>query len=197
MKLDAPGLSVANVRLDPISEAHRPVLAGAGAIEAMWRWMPMMERGISFNTYFDQTQQDYRDGHMVPFAITRTTDGAFAGVVAFMNIVRLHRRLRIGYRWHPPEMRGGLLSAATSLALMQRARDCRFQRIEFHVSVENKDAVAAIQRFGAAEEGVLRHYMRAANGLWADVAVFSLVTTEIDRTIESLTAHVEALAAKA
>lgn len=198
MKLDAPGLVVANVRLDRVSEAHREILAASGAIEAMWNWMPLMDTGTSFNAYFDQTLQDARDGRMVPFAVTRTTDGAFAGVVAYMNIARLHRRLRIGYRWHPPEMRGGLVSAATSLALIQRARDCRFQRIEFLVNIANREAIAAVERFGAAREGTLRHYMRTANGLWADVAAFSLIGPEIDRTIASLRQHVEALeAAKA
>lgn len=198
MKLDAPGLVVANVRLDRVSEAHREILAASGAIEAMWNWMPLMDTGTSFNAYFDQTLQDARDGRMVPFAVTRTTDGAFAGVVAYMNIARLHRRLRIGYRWHPAELRGGLVSAATSLALIQRARDCRFQRIEFLVNIANKEAIAAVERFGAAREGTLRHYMRTANGLWADVAAFSLIGPEIDRTIASLRQHVEALeAAKA
>ena len=44
-------------------------------------------------------------------------------------------------------------------------------------------------------EGTLRHYMRTANGLWADVAAFSLIGPEIDRTINSLRQHVEALEA--
>lgn len=193
MKLDAPGLEVANVRLDRIGETHRELLAAAGASEAMWNWMPLLDTGTSFNAYFDQILQDARDGRMVPFAISRQPDGAFAGVVAFMNIARLHRRLRIGYRWHPEDMRGGLVSAATSLALMQRAKACRFQRIEFLVNVDNKQAIAAVERFGTAREGLLRRYMRMASGEWADVAVFSLVGPEIDRTIESLRQHVDAL----
>ena len=195
MKLDAPGLVVANVRLDRLTEAHREILAKSGAIEAMWNWMPLMDTGTSFNAYFDQTLQEALEGRMVPFAITRLSDGAFCGVVSYMNIVRLHRRLRIGYRWHPEELRGGLESAATSLALMQRARDCRFQRLEFLVNVANKEAIAAVERFGAAREGTLRHYMRTANGLWADVAAFSLIGSEIDRTIDSLRQHVDALEA--
>lgn len=193
MKLDAPGLEVANVRLDRIGETHRELLAAAGASEAMWNWMPLLDTGTSFNAYFDHILQDARDGRMVPFAITCQPDGAFAGVVAFMNIARLHRRLRIGYRWHPEDMRGGLVSAATSLALMQRAKACRFQRIEFLVNVDNKQAIAAVERFGTVREGTLRRYMRLASGEWADVAVFSLIGPEIDRTIESLRQHVGAL----
>lgn len=195
MKLDAPGLAVANVRLDPLREAHREVLASSGAAEAMWNWMPVMATGTNFNAYFDSILADARDGRIVPFAITRTTDGAFAGVVSFMNIFRTHRRLRIGYRWHPESMRSGLVSAATSLALMQRAHECRFQRLEFLVNVTNSDAIAAVERFGAVREGILRRFQRTANGLWADIAVYSLIGTEIDRTIDSLTEHVRSLQA--
>lgn len=195
MKLDAPGLAVANVRLDPLSEVHRQMLAESGAIEAMWNWMPVMATGTNFHAYFDSILADARDDRIVPFAITRISDGAFAGVVSYLNVFRTHRRLRIGYRWHPEGMRGGLVAAATSLALMQRAQECRFQRLEFLVNVANKEATAAVERFGAVHEGVLRRFQRTANGLWADMAVYSLIGTEIDRTIDSLTEHVRALQA--
>jgi len=195
MKLDAPGLAAANVRLDLVTEAHRPLLLAAGATEAMWSWMPVIATGTNFHTYFDFILQESQAGRIVPFAITRVTDGAFAGVCAYLNVFRTHRRLRIGYRWHPEAMRGGLVSAATSLALIRRARDCRMQRIEFLVNVANEEAMAAVTRLGAQPEGVLRRYMRTANGLWADVTVFSLIGAEIDQTIESLKAHVEALQA--
>lgn len=90
-------------------------------------------------------------------------------------------------------MRGGLPSAATSLALIKRAHESRFQWLEFVVNVANKEAIASVERFGAQKEGVLRRFMRTANGLWADVAVYSLVGTEIDRTIDALTDQVRAL----
>ncbi len=193
MTLDEPGLAEAGFRLDPLDETHRAVLAASGATEAMWNWMPVMPAGTSFNSYFDFILAEGRAGRMVPFFITRESDGAFAGVITFMNIFRTHRRLRIGYRWHPEHMRGGLLSAATSLALIKRAHESRFQRLEFVVNVANKEAIASVERFGAQKEGVLRRFMRTANGLWADVAVYSLVGTEIDRTIDALTDQVRAL----
>lgn len=169
------------------------MLAASGATEAMWNWMPVMPAGTSFNSYFDFILAEGRAERMAPFFIMRESDGAFAGVITFMNIFRTHRRLRIGYRWHPEHMRGGLPSAATSLALIKRAHEGRFQWLEFVVNIANKEAIASVERFGAQKEGVLRRFVRTANDLWADVAVYSLVGSEIDRTIDALTDQVRAL----
>lgn len=90
MTLDEPGLAEAGFRLDPLDETHRAVLAASGATEAMWNWMPVMPAGTSFNSYFDFILTEGRAGRMVPFFITRESDGAFAGVITFMNIFRTH-----------------------------------------------------------------------------------------------------------
>lgn len=198
MKLDAPGLMVADVRLDPLKEAHRDLLEASGAVEAMWNWMPVIATGTNFHTYFDHTLSEAKEGRILPFAITRVSDGAFAGVAAYLSISRTHRRLRIGYRWHPETMRGGLISAATSLALIARARESRIQRIEFLIDIANQRAIHSIEQIPAVREGVLRHYLRAASGVWADMAIYALIGTEIDTAIMRLEARVNALqAAKA
>ncbi|MFN7056518.1 GNAT family N-acetyltransferase [Hyphomonas sp.] len=193
MTLDGPGLAEAGVRLDFINERHRAVIAQSGATEAMWNWMPVMPEGTSFNAYFDFILAEARAGRMVPFTIFRESDGAFAGVISYMNIFRTHRRLRIGYRWHPEGMNTGLVPAAVSLAMIRRAHECRFQRLEFLVNVGNKGTIAAVESLGAQKEGVLRRFQRNASGLWGDVAIYSLVGTEIDLTVDALSDQVRAL----
>jgi N-acetyltransferase len=193
MKLDAPGLVVADVRLDLLSEAHRSALAESGAVEAMWDWMPVIPTGTNFDAYFDHTLADAKDGRSIPFAVTRISDGAFAGVAAYLDISRTHRRLRIGYQWHPPDMRSGMVPAATALALISRAKACRIRRIEYLIDVENVPAIKSIERLGAEREGVLRSYMRAAKGTWASMALYSLVDTEIRAAMAELQDRVRAL----
>lgn len=193
MKLDAPGLSIADVRLDPLSEAHRTALAVSGAVEAMWDWMPVIPAGTNFNAYFDHTLADAKDGRSIPFAVTRTSDGAFAGVTAYLEISRTHRRLRIGYQWHPEEMRSGVVPAATALALIGRARACRIRRIEYLIDEENAAAIKSVERIGASREGVLRSHMRAAKGTWANMAMYSLVDSEIRGAMTWLQERVRAL----
>ena len=193
MKLDAPGLEVAGVRLDLLTEAHRAALADSGAVEAMWQWMPVIPTGTNFSAYFNHTLADARDGVSVPFAITRISDGAFAGVASYLDISRTHRRLRIGFQWHPEEMRSGVVPAATTLALISRARACRIRRIEYMADIENIAAIKSIERLGATREGVLRSQMRAAKGTWSDMALYSLVDSEIRNAIARLQDRVRAL----
>lgn len=193
MKLDAPGLEVAGVRLDRLTEAHRAALADSGAVEAMWQWMPVIPTGTNFKAYFDHTLADAKDGSSIPFAVTRLSDGAFAGVAAYLDISRTHRRLRIGYQWHPESMRSGIVPAATALALITRARLCRIRRIEFQIDEENVAATKSVERLGATREGVLRSYMRAAKGTWANMAVYALVDNEIRTAMTLLQDRVEAL----
>jgi RimJ/RimL family protein N-acetyltransferase len=193
MKLDAPGLEVAGVRLDLLTEAHRAALADSGAVEAMWQWMPVIPTGTNFTAYFDHTLADARDGRSIPFAVTRLSDGAFAGVAAYLDISRTHRRLRIGYQWHPQSMRSGIVPVATALALITRARLCRIRRIEFQIDEENVAATKSVERLGATREGVLRSYMRAAKGTWANMAIYALVDNEIRTAMTLLQDRVEAL----
>ena len=193
MKLDAPGLTVADVQLEPLSEAHRAPLAQSGAVEAMWQWMPVIPTGTNFDAYFDHTLADAKDGRSIPFAITRLADGAFAGVAAYLEISRTHRRLRIGYQWHPEEMRSGVVPAATALALISRAKACRIRRIEYLIDEENIPAIKSVERLGAVREGLLRSHMRAAKGTWANMALYSLVNSEITAAIAALQERVRAL----
>lgn len=193
MKLDAPGLEVADVRLDLLTDAHRPALAASGAVEAMWQWMPVIPTGTNFKAYFDHTLADATTGRSVPFAVTRISDGAFAGVAAYLDISRTHRRLRIGYQWHPEAMRSGVVPAATALALITRARLCRIRRIEFQIDEENLAATKSVERLGAAREGVMRSYMRAAKGTWANMALYSLVDMEIRTAMTLLQDRVQTL----
>lgn len=195
MKLDAPGLEVAGVRLDLLTEAHRAALAESGAVEAMWQWMPVIPTGTNFKAYFDHTLADALTGRSVPFAVTRISDGAFAGVAAYLDISRTHRRLRIGYQWHPKEMRSGVVPAATALALIGRAKACRIRRIEYLIDEENIPAIKSVERLGATREGLLRSHMRVAKGTWANMAVYSLVDTEIRTAMTLLQDRVRALQA--
>jgi N-acetyltransferase len=193
MKLDAPGLVVGDVRLDLLTGDHRQALHDSGAVEAMWNWMPVIATGTNFSTYFNHTLAQAREGRTVPFAVIRISDGAFVGVAAYLDISRTHRRLRIGYQWHPEDLRSGVVPAATALALISRAKACRIRRIEFLIDEENIPASKAVERLGATQEGLLRGYMRAAKGTWANMAVYALVGREITTAIFRLQDRIRAL----
>tara|TARA_R110000782_G_scaffold132146_1_gene224081 strand:+ start:8 stop:598 length:591 start_codon:yes stop_codon:yes gene_type:complete len=186
MRLDEPGLHNDVVRLDLLEESDRARLGGSGAVSSMWDWLPVIPSGTNFNAYFDLMLAMKQKGNIVPFSITRQSDGAFAGVIAYLDVSRTHRRVGIGYVWHPPEMRGTVVPVATQMAMIGRAFGARMRRIEFPIAATNVRAISSLERLGARKEGVLRRYMRLADGSWADLAILSLVDAEIRVAIDLL-----------
>ena len=127
-----------------------------------------------------------KKGSVIPFSVTRRSDGAFAGVIAYLDVSRTHRRVGIGYVWHPPEMRGTIVPVATQMAMIGRAFGARMRRIEFPIAAANERAIRSLERLGARKEGVLRRYVRLADGSWGDLAILSLVDAEIRGAIDLL-----------
>lgn len=193
MKLDDPGLENELVSLKVLTEADREVLAGTDAVEAMWQWMPVIATGTNFHSYFDHTLELKKTGDYIPFTIWRKSDGAFAGVVAFADISRTHRRLRMASLWIVPEMRGTVIVPAVQLALIERAVASRIRRIEILTPDANERSVRSIERFGGKREGTLRSYFRMSNGTWADMAVMALVGDEAKAAIALLKDRVRQL----
>jgi N-acetyltransferase len=193
--LDTPNLENEHVRLDVVTAADREGIALESVIQSMWKWLPVIGTGTNFDVYFDRVLASARSGELVPFKVTRQCDQAFAGLVAFEAISRTHRRLRIGFAWHPEDMRGTYIGPATQLALLERAYDARFRRIEFEIPEENKRAVAAAERLGCTCEGVLRNYYRLAGGGWANIVNLSLVENEIPLAARRLRERIQQMQA--
>nr|WP_321360185.1 GNAT family protein [uncultured Hyphomonas sp.] len=193
MKLDDPGLENELVSLKVLTEADRDVLASTSAVEAMWQWMPVIATGTNFHAYFDHTLEMKTSGDYIPFTIWRKSDGAFVGVVAYVEISRTHRRLRIASLWVVEEMRGTAIVPAVQLATIERAVASRMRRIEILTPESNARSIRSIERFGAKREGTLRSYFRMSNGAWADMAVLSLVGDEALASIALLKDRVRAL----
>ncbi|MEZ5946091.1 MAG: GNAT family protein [Hyphomonas sp.] len=179
MKLHKPALENDLVRLELLKEDHREMIRQSGATESMWEWLPVISTGTSFDSYLDYCLMAGKTDEFVPFVVYDKATGQFAGLAAYENVSRLHRRLGINFIWHPPELRGTAIVPATQLALLERAIVARIRRVDYYLPTENERALRSVERLGARRDGVLRSYMRSASGNWTDVAVLSLVGDEI------------------
>ncbi|KJS38975.1 MAG: hypothetical protein VR74_03435 [Hyphomonas sp. BRH_c22] len=186
MRLDEKGFHNDVVRLDMLEEGDRARLEVSDAVQSMWDWLPVIPKGTNFHAYVDFMLAMKKQGSIIPFSITRQSDDAFAGVIAYLDVSRTHRRVGIGYVWHPPEMRGTVVPVATQMAMIGRAFGARMRRIEFPIAAGNERAIRALERLGARQEGVLRRYMRLADGSWSDLAILSLVDAEIRAAVDLL-----------
>ena len=188
MDFNDPGLENDIVRLTKAGAEHKELLR-ASTIDSMWKWMPVLPSGTSFESYFSEIIALRDAGVLYPYLVTRVSDNRFAGLTAFVDLNKTHRRLRIGLSWHPEDMRGTHIFPATQLVMIKRAFDCRVRRIEWQLDERNGRAISALEKLGVTNEGTLRHYYRLAGGDWANVTVFSLLSEESAETIRRLENH--------
>ncbi|MBO6687341.1 MAG: GNAT family N-acetyltransferase [Henriciella sp.] len=189
MDLSAPGLENDLIRLAPLAERFREDLRNSGAIEYMWRSLPAIQRGAGFDSYFDHVLKQGDAGEVLGFALLDPNDnGRFVGVTALMYPNKMHRRVRLGYTWLEPHLRGLGVYAAIQKLLIQRALDWGAKRIEWYVEERNTRAIRAIESIGALKEGVLREYEKFADGEWVDVAVLSMLRDEAKSAVHRLDA---------
>lgn len=191
MKLDAPDLRNEVVSLSLLAESDKTELAESGGIDAMWKWMPVIPTGTNYDSYFKYMLEAQESGSILPFTVRLTETNEFAGVIGFMDISRTHRRLRIAYSWFPEHFRGTAVPPASVMAMLERARGSRIRRVEFLYSATNERAIQSARKIGAKPEGVLRQYLRLADGGWADMQVLSLIDQEIDAAITLLSDRVK------
>jgi len=188
MKLDAKNLENDLVRLEPLNDAHKSLLEGSSAVESMWQWMPMTEGGTGFENYFASIQKQRKPGLVVPFVVFTKPDDGFAGVSAFIHPNKTHRRVRIGYIWHPETVRSRGIFRATQLAMLTRAFDWGARRVEWIVDTRNIPAMRAVEALGAHQDGVMQEWQRLSDGSWSDVVMFSMLRSAWPRKREAIEA---------
>lgn len=193
MDLAAPGLENAIIRLEPLCEDHRERLRATDISRHMWESMPAIQRGAGFDAYFDHMLRGARDKEAVPFVVFDQKTDKLVGVTAYLDPVRTHRRVMIGYTWVDPSMRRRGLFRTIQCLLIKRAILWGARRIGWQVEARNKLAVQAIEALGAKYEGTLRNYARFADGTWIDLCLLSLLRDEAKAIVLKMEAELDGL----
>jgi RimJ/RimL family protein N-acetyltransferase len=187
MDLNTPGLKNDLICLEPLDERFREHLRASEAVNSIWLSLPAIQRGAGFDAYFDHVLKMSETGELYGFALLDPADNdRFVGVTALLEPNKMHRRVRLGYTWLEPHLRGRGVYAAIQTLLIQRALEWGAKRIEWYVEDRNTRAIRAIQSIGARKEGVLREYEKFADGEWVDVAVLSMLRDEAKEAIRRL-----------
>lgn len=187
MELNAPGLENDLIRLKPLDEGFRESLRASDAVNQIWLSLPAIQRGAGFDAYYDHVLKRAELNELYGFALLDPNDkDRFVGVSALLYPNKMHRRVRIGYTWLEPHLRGRGIYAAIQKLLIQRALDWGAKRIEWYVEDRNSRAIRAIRSLGAQKDGVLRDYEKFADGEWVDVAVLSMLRDEAKEAVRRL-----------
>lgn len=171
------------VRFEILDKRHGNQLLGSSAMDDIWRWMPAADNGSGTLRYLDYVHSQCDTGKMVAYSIFRKSDDAFAGVAGFTDIDTFHRRLRVGFAWHPEGMRGSMILPSAQMLLIQHAYEWYAKRISWHVPADHERGLNAMALLGATREAKLRNYIRTAEGRWSDVIVFSMIRAEMKQAV--------------
>lgn len=166
------------VRLEALSSDHKEELRGTDIEDSLWSSMPFRGAAANFDTYFDAIIKESGTGEIVPFAVISLGAQRLAGVTAFTNISRQHRRLGIGYTWYEPCFRRTSINPSAKLLMLQRAFDWGALRVEFLTDSRNEESRQAILKLGAKPEGRMRSHTRFNDGTRGDTEVFSILKDE-------------------
>ncbi|MEP6963299.1 MAG: GNAT family protein [Acidobacteriota bacterium] len=194
MNLQPVTLEGRDVRLEPLTEAHREGLCAVGFAPELWQFVPYQVASVEEMTaYIHTALQEQRDGVSLPFATIERSSGKVVGSTRYMNIVSAHRRVEIGSTWlGGPWQRTALNTEAKYLMLRHAFEGMACIRVELKTDALNLRSRAAIQRIGAQEEGTLRRHMVLWNGRLRDTVYYSVLDSEWPAVKASLESKIRA-----
>jgi len=169
-----------HVLLEPLSEEHYEGLVDVGLDPELWRWTVTLIRSPSdMRTYVEEALRLRDQGYAVPFAIRDRASGRVIGSTRFGNIDRANRRVEIGWTWIAREWQRTAANTESKYLMLRHAFDeLGCIRVEFKTDLLNQASRRALERIGAAHEGVLRKHVVTATGRVRDTVYYSVIQEE-------------------
>ncbi len=189
-----PTLAGTSVRLDPLTAAHAPLLAVAAADGELWNLVCTTVPSPAEAAAYVAHALAARDrGDALPFAVVDAT-GRTVGTTRFYNLDPDVPRLTIGYTWYAASVqRTSVNTGAKRLLLAHAFEALGCEAVAFETSHLNLRSQAAIERFGARRDGILRSHMRHRDGSLRDTCVYSILRGEWPAVRDRLDARLESL----
>ncbi|MFL6858703.1 MAG: GNAT family N-acetyltransferase [Allosphingosinicella sp.] len=170
----AAAMAKGDLRLQPLSEAHREPLRAACALDPeIWRIYAIPYDPEHFDASFDGLVER---PHAWAFAILLA--GELVGMSAYLGIEPERGVLEIGNTYYVPRLRGTGFNRRVKDLMLRRAFACGFRRVEFRVDARNARSRAAMAKLGAVREGVIRAERVTWTGHVRDTILFSILAGE-------------------
>ena len=181
MEVKPVALQGKHVRLEPMTEAHVPGLTEIGIGQSFWDFM-------SYGNI--NTEEDMRNwvldilsraekGTDLPFVVIHLASGRVAGATRYLNIVPKDRGLEIGGTWYSNEFQRTPVNTECKYLLLKHAFETLgCIRVQLKTDLRNERSQKAIERIGAAKEGVLRNHMILPDGRFRHSVFYSILDTE-------------------
>jgi N-acetyltransferase len=169
------------VRLEPLTENHTAGLAAVGMDESIWEYMPYgaMNNEDDIRRWVRTILDRRAEGTDLPFVVIHKASGRVAGTTRYMEIRPEHNGLEIGGTWYGAEFRRTQVNTECKYLLLHHAfEELGCIRVQLKTDLRNERSQRAIERLGAAKEGMLRNHMILPNGYIRHSIYYSIIISE-------------------
>ncbi len=196
------------VRLEPMCEEHfEPLLCAATGDRTSFGYTYVPKDRAAVRRYLDVAREDVAHHVALPFAVVEQESGRVVGSTRFreleywnagvwpprhghVNPSGIPDAAEIGSTWlMPAAQRTGVNVEAKLLMLTHAFETWQVHRVSFKADTRNTRSQAAILALGATQEGVRRAHFPAAEGGVRDSVLFSILSTEWQRSKDLLIAR--------
>lgn len=194
-----PALTGAFVRLDPLRPDDVPDLVAAAAQDrSSYAYTTVPADLAAMTAYVDAALHEAATGAALPLVV-RTTAGQVIGSTRFLDLgywradgdealTHTPSVAEIGHTWFAASAQRTAANTQTKVLMLDHAFTAwRSYRVCLKTDARNARSRAAIERLGAAFEGVRRAHARAADGGVRDTAYYSILAAEWPSARERLT----------
>lgn len=195
-----------HLRLDPVTAADLPALAGVLAEPALYSAGYVMHHrpeseadalAMARARYLNPPAPDGHGGGRVAYAVRLLVDsdlgqaGTVVGSSSLGDADVANERLHLGWTMYHPGVWGTVVNPETKFLLLRHAfEDLGFGRVKLQTDALNTRSQAAIAKLGAQREGVLRRHQRREDGTFRDTVVFSVLASEWPDVRDGLLARI-------
>lgn len=174
-------LSGQYVRLEPLAVEHAEALFRAGAEQGVWTWLsePQPVSVADMRRSVDRALAACEAGIRLPWVQFDARTGEVAGTTSYYDVDPTNRASAIGHTWLGARWQRTGINTESKLLLLARAFDeLGAVRVVWHTHCGNLRSQRAIERLGAAREGVLRRHKLLPDGTFRDTVTYSMLDSE-------------------
>ncbi len=171
-------LEGSTIRLEPLVPEHAPLLWPHSEPD-IFRYTLEWPRDWSAEGFDDWVRYCLEMPASLLWTIFVRETGEATGMTGYLDIRPQHQGLEIGRTWIARAYQGTRVNPESKYLLLRHAfEDLGAVRVQFKTDLNNLHSQRAIEKLGAAREGVLRRYQMRSNGTVRDTVMYSILAEE-------------------
>ncbi|MEP1384604.1 MAG: GNAT family protein [Paraglaciecola sp.] len=176
-----PTLQDEYVALEPMTVKHIAPLYKTGQASSIWEWTShhYCRTEQATKNWVEKCLSNKQLGVQIPFVVIDKCQNQVVGSSSFLNIVKEHKTIEIGYTFLDPSVQKSHVNRSCKLLMLTYAFEVfEMNRVAFQTHQKNQQSRTAILGVGAKFEGILRCARIQQDGSHRNSAIYSIIKSD-------------------